>query len=340
MRMTRYIHSLNKSLNNMFENHDNIILLGEDILDPYGGAFKVALGLSTKFPERVYSTPISEAAITGIGTGLALKGMRPIVEIMFGDFITLCADQIINGISKYGWMYGSDVSIPLVIRTPMGGYRGYGPTHSQSLESFFMSVPDLTIISPSIYHSPGRLLESSVIEDDGPILFIENKTDYPKKLIDKANINKYLKIREIHKTNIMYPTISIENADSECPDVTLITYGGMAEIAVEALKNVFMEEEINVEVLVTSLVKPYPFNDIFESIEKSKHLVILEEGNRFSGWGAELTSTIYEAYFEKLCKPIVRIGSENHPIPSSILLEKKCLPQLNEIEKALVTILN
>jgi len=222
----------------------------------------------------------------------------------------------------------------------MGGHRGYGPTHSQSLESFFMSVPELIIISPSIYHSPGKLLESSVIEDNGAVLFIENKTDYPKELIDKANTNKYLKIREINKTNIMYPTISIENADSQCPDVTLITYGGMAEIAVEALKNVFMEEEINVEVLVASLVKPYPFDDILESIGKSKHVVILEEGNRFSGWGAELTSTIYEVYFEKLCKPIVRIGSKDHPIPSSILLEKECLPQLNEIEKALITILN
>ena len=132
--MPRYVSSLNKSLHFLFDNHESVYLIGEDILDPYGGAFKVSSGLSTKHPKRVISTPISEAAITGLGIGLAIKGMRPIIEIMFGDFITLCADQIINGMSKFSWMYGEDISIPLVIRTPMGGRRGYGATHSQSLE--------------------------------------------------------------------------------------------------------------------------------------------------------------------------------------------------------------
>ena len=131
----RYVESLNQALHRLMKNDDSVLLLGEDILDPYGGAFKVTKGLSTAFPDRVLTTPISEAAITGFATGLGINGYKPILEIMFGDFITLCTDQIINGASKFKWMYGDKFTVPLVIRTPMGARRGYGPTHSQTLES-------------------------------------------------------------------------------------------------------------------------------------------------------------------------------------------------------------
>ena len=149
----RYVESLNNSLHKLMDQNDKIIVLGEDIIDPYGGAFKVTKGLSTKFPDRVIATPISEASITGFSTGLAIAGFNPILEIMFGDFITLCTDQIINGSSKFHWMYGSKFDVPLVIRTPMGGRRGYGPTHSQTLESIFLGVPGIEIISPSKFHN-------------------------------------------------------------------------------------------------------------------------------------------------------------------------------------------
>ena len=127
----------------MLKEHDEVILYGEDLLDPYGGAFKVTKGLSTKFPDRVLPTPISEAAMIGMAGGMAIGGLRPIVEIMFGDFLTLCADQIINHASKFRYMYNDQVCVPIVIRAPMGGGRGYGPTHSQSIESLFKGVPFL-----------------------------------------------------------------------------------------------------------------------------------------------------------------------------------------------------
>jgi acetoin:2,6-dichlorophenolindophenol oxidoreductase subunit beta len=111
---------------------ERVVLIGEDLLDPYGGAFKVTRGLSSAFPDRVLSTPISEAGMVGVATGMAMRGLRPVVEIMFGDFVTLVADQIINHATKFSWMYNDQVKVPLVIRTPMGGRRGYGPTHSQS----------------------------------------------------------------------------------------------------------------------------------------------------------------------------------------------------------------
>jgi len=138
------LQSLNKALHDAMSTDDKVVLLGEDILDPYGGAFKVTQGLSTAFPDRVIPTPISEAGIVGIAAGMALRGLRPIVEIMFGDFLTLIADQVINHIVKFKWMYNDQVSVPVVIRTPMGGRRGYGPTHSQTLEKLFLGVPGLT----------------------------------------------------------------------------------------------------------------------------------------------------------------------------------------------------
>ena len=129
----RYVESLNSALHKVMSEDERICVIGEDILDPYGGAFKVTKGLSTAFPGRVIGTPVSEAGITGLSIGMAIRGLRPILEIMFGDFITLCADQIINSAAKFSWMYNGQVSVPLVIRTPMGGRKGYGPTHSQTI---------------------------------------------------------------------------------------------------------------------------------------------------------------------------------------------------------------
>lgn len=141
--MTKVLDSLNAALHGCLEADDSVVVLGEDILDPYGGAFKVTRGLSSAFPDRVVTTPVSEAGIVGLANGMALRGLRPVVEVMFGDFTTLVADQLINHAAKFAAMYGHRVSVPLVVRTPMGGRRGYGPTHSQTLEKLFLGVPGL-----------------------------------------------------------------------------------------------------------------------------------------------------------------------------------------------------
>src|SRR3989338_935053 len=179
----RYSESLNHSLHQLMKQDERVFVLGEDILDPYGGAFKITKGLSTGFPDRVLTTPISEAGITGFAIGMAMRGFRPILEIMFGDFITLCADQIVNGAAKFSLMYNGQVTVPLVIRTPMGGRKGYGPTHSQTLETLFLNVPGLTIIAPSHFHNPGDLLQKAVLNEENLVLFIENKLLYPLQLL-------------------------------------------------------------------------------------------------------------------------------------------------------------
>ena len=135
------LESLREGLARALEADDRVVLLGEDVLDPYGGAFKVTKGLSSAYPDRVYPTPISEGAIVGLCTGLALRGLRPVGEIMFGDFLTLCADQIINSAAKFPLMYEGKVTVPWVLRTPVAGIRGYGPTHSQSLGEALLRCP-------------------------------------------------------------------------------------------------------------------------------------------------------------------------------------------------------
>ncbi|MCB1119491.1 MAG: alpha-ketoacid dehydrogenase subunit beta, partial [Chlamydiia bacterium] len=167
----RFVESLNRSLHEMMQDDKRVLLLGEDILDPYGGAFKVSKGLSTAFPEQVLTTPVSEAGITGVATGLALRGFLPIVEIMFGDFLTLTADQVINGACKFPWMYNEQVTVPLTIRTAVGARRGYGPTHSQTMETLFLNTPQMTIIAPNHLIPPGPLLRSAVVDLPSPTLF-------------------------------------------------------------------------------------------------------------------------------------------------------------------------
>ena len=161
MKMTTVVSSLNASLHKIMTEDESVFLIGEDILDPYGGTFKVTKGLSESYPSRVLTTPISEAAIVGIACGMAMRGIKPVVEIMFGDFITLASDQIINHASKFRWLFNDHFTVPMVIRTPMGGYRGYGATHSQCLEKLFLGVPGLRTIAVNSIGVGVRSLETA-----------------------------------------------------------------------------------------------------------------------------------------------------------------------------------
>ncbi len=333
----RYVESLNQALHELMAEEERVFVIGEDILDPYGGAFKVTKGLSSAYPDRVLTTPVSEASITGFATGMALRGLRPILEIMFGDFITLCADQIVNGASKFSWIYNEQVEVPLVIRTPMGGRRGYGPTHSQTLEALFLGTPGLTIVAPSHLHSPGDLLRRAVLGGKGPVLFVENKLFYPQHLSQPDGLSKigdfFAEVLISHSEE--YPSIALTLARGAVPDVTLIAYGGMTPLAVEAALNVFIRDEVHVETIVPSLIKPFPLPDVLPSVRKSGRVVIAEEGVRTSGWGAELACQVYEAAYDALLKPIQRVGAEELPIPSSRPLEDQVLPQVADIEAAI-----
>jgi len=326
-----YVESLNTAIHQLMSNDKSVILIGEDLLDPYGGAFKVSKGLSTTYPDQVISSPISEGAILGSAIGMAMGGLKPIVEIMFGDFLALAADQIINHATKYHWMFNEKVNVPVVIRTPMGAGRGYGPTHSQSLESIFMSVSGLTICAPSIYHDPGNLLTQCVLNVDHPVIFIENKGSYSKKLkLLQSDMGHHLH-RVSLVTDGINETLLLSLFPDERAEIIIVTYGGMAEIAVDAAVEIFLEEEILIHVVVCSMIKPISIDSLLSLFCKTGRVLVLEEGNKIGGWGAEVASQVQYEVFDKLSQPVFRLGAEDMPIPAALPLEKEVLPTKDKI---------
>lgn len=317
-----YVNSINNFLNKFLKANDQNIIMGEDILDPYGGAFKVTKGLSEKYRKQVYQMPISEAMITGIGTGLMLKKHNVISEIMFGDFLTLCSDQIINGISKFMDLH-RDKSLlgNYILRTPMGGYRGYGPTHSQSLESIFLNVPNINIFSPNIFSKPENLLDKILILRNFSI-FIEHKVSYPKVINPIKRDNFDLKITNFD----FFDVIDIFNNK---PDYVILTYGYTSEIALDVIIKLFLKKEMKGRVISLKKLKPIDYD--FIKFVDSEKIIILEEGISENGWGI----FFYKHFFEKkkFFEDIIHIGSKNSSIPSSIILEKKHLPSVEECVK-------
>lgn len=333
----RYVESLNQALHRMFSEDERVLLIGEDLLDPYGGAFKVSRGLSTAFPARVLSTPISESAIVGTATGMAMRGLRPIVEIMFGDFLFLVADQIANHATKFPWMYHGQVEVPLVIRTPVGGGRGYGPTHSQSPEAAFLGVPGLTIIAPSLCHNPGDLLRTAVEKISGVCLFLENKLLYPKDIFsrDAANRQEAFHLRRTLSEGLGLETTTLSIVPDAKPDLTLICYGGMLPLAMEAAYDLFMELECNIEIVVPAQLRPIPCADLFPSVARSGRVLIVEEGCLTGGWGAEVSALIHEKQFKHLLAPVQRLAALDCPIPSGAAMEREVLPTADKIRSKL-----
>ena len=177
----RVVESLNQALHDLLERDPDVHVFGQDLLDPYGGAFAVTKGLSSRFPDRLHPTPISEAAIVGSATGFALEGGKAVAEIMFGDFVALAADQLANSAAKHHYLSQGHATVNLVVRVPMGGGRGYGPTHSQSLEKMFFGIPGLRVVAVSSFTDPYALLWNAVAADPGPVLLVENKAVYAER---------------------------------------------------------------------------------------------------------------------------------------------------------------
>lgn len=310
----RMVYSLNKTYFNCLI--DGSFFLGEDIADPYGGAFKVTKGFSENYPNLVISSPISESAIVGVGIGLAIMGNKPFVEIMFGDFTTHIFDQLISNASKFYHMYGFQISSPVRVRTPMGGKRGYGPTHSQSLEKFFLGIDNLLVIALSSLDNPDVTIKE-LQKFDCPALIIENKTDYGKILFQG---NDFLEISKLGKP---FGILHASPIDSE-PDIAIVSYGGTAREIVDAALEIFLETEIKIEVFCLISLSPLILDPVIDSLKnKLKGLVVVEDHSSDFGIGAEIVCRMAEA---SIYKPIKRIGAKPYPIPSVKSLEDKILP--------------
>jgi len=295
----------------------NVILLGEDIAQ-FGGAFKVTNGLVDEFgPERVVDTPISENSLVGLAVGAAILGMRPIVEIMFMDFITLAMDQIVNHAAKFHYMYGEQVQVPLVIRTPSGGGRGYGPTHSQSLEAWFMHVPGLKVVVPSTPADAKGLLKSA-IRDPNPVLFIEPKTLY--------SLRGTISEEDETTTPIGKARIAREGSD-----ILIISYGRMVSVAISAAEHLAQQNGIHCKVLDLRTLAPLDRDAIISSVEEIGRVIILEEDTKIAGVGAEISAMIAEDAFYSLQAPPVRVAAKDVPIPCARSLESNIFPKVGDV---------
>ncbi|MFB3925154.1 MAG: alpha-ketoacid dehydrogenase subunit beta [Syntrophales bacterium] len=316
MKEIRYIKAIADALDEEMGRDESVFVVGEDVGGP-GGAFGGTKGLLEKYGEmRVKDTPISEAAIIGIAIGAAMDGLRPIAEIMFEDFITVCMDQIVNQLAKTRYMFGGMYKMPVVIRTPGGGGLNAGPQHSQSLESWFAHIPGLKVVMPATPYDAKGLLKAS-IRDDNPVIFIEHKALYALK-------------GEIPEEEYIVP---IGKADVKRPgkDVTVVTASKMVHHTLEAAK-LLENEGIDVEVIDLRTISPLDKETIFRSVEKTSKLVIAHEAVKSFGIGAEIAAVVCEEMIDCLDAPVLRVGAPFVPVPFN--LEKFCLPDTNAVVQA------
>ena len=314
----KQVNQINQYFYKAIEDNNKIIIIGEDIDDPYGGAFKVTKGLSTKYKDNIISTPISEAGIVGMGIGLSLLGFKPFVEIMFGDFISYSFDQILSNASKFFHMYNKQISVPIVIRTPMGGGRGYGPTHSQSIEKIFIGLNNIQIIVLNTLVDVKPIFKT-LEKNQHTTILIENKIDYGR-LNNKMpkNINY-----TFSKSNTDLPLIVGQPRDIS-PEFIIITYGGAVHVVLESIDEIFYEFEIAPKVIVITEIYPVNISMINSLISDTEIILTVEEGNIEGGFGSEIISSLIELSGNR-GKTFKRVGSINIPIPSTKKLEEKIL---------------
>lgn len=317
----RCVERIQQVLKKELKENKDIIIFGEDVCDPYGGAFKVTKGLSTAVPQQIFNMPISEACMTGMAVGLALAGKKPILEMMFGDFITLGFDQLLNHASKYGWVY-DDVKVPMIVRAPMGGKRGYGPTHSQSLEKFLIGIPLLRVLALSYVHDPAMIYEYLLKNTDMPTVVIENKKLYAERIATiVSNQYEIFQVEEVN--NYGYSTLLFSIDLETTADYVLITYGGMVRDALQTAEKLMLEDEIQVNVMVISQLAPLPIEDIKQLLRGASKIVFVEEGTKNAGIGAEVIASCTE---NKCGTEYIRIAAYDCPIPNGIVLENQVIP--------------
>ncbi len=314
-RQITYIQAINEALKEEMSNNHQVVVLGEDVrVSPFGQT----AGLLNEFENRVINTPIAESAIVGTAIGMAMAGMRPVVEIMFSDFTYLAMDQISNQAAQWRYMTGGQVKIPLVIRTLSGGGWGLGYNHSQSTEASFMHPPGLKIAVPSTPYDAKGLLKGA-IRDDNPVLFFEHKL----LLAVTGEVPEEDYTVEFGQARIV----------RRGKDVTVVAIMSMVQKAIEAAEELG-REGIDLEVIDPRTLAPLDLATILSSLKKTGRLVIVEESRKQGGVGAEIAAKVVEEGFDLLNAPVVRVGAPAVPIPGSPALEQVYLPGVAAIKAA------
>lgn len=323
-RIITYREAVREAMCEEMRRDESVYFMGEDI-GVYCGAFGVSKGMIQEFgPERVRETPISETAFVGAGVGSAITGMRPIVELMFSDFMAVCYDQIINQAAKMHFMFAEKVNVPMVIRTAAGGGTGAAAQHSQSLEQMYCHIPGLKVVVPSTAYDAKGLLKSA-IRDNNTVIFLEQKRLYKEK--GEVPEEEY--------------TIPLGTADIKRPgtDVSVITYGRMVQMSLQVAEKL-EKDGIDVEVLDLRSLSPLDIQAIIDTAKKTGRVVIVHESVQFAGFGGEIAATIADS--EAYCyldAPIKRVGGLYCPIPFNPILEANVFPTPERIESAIREIL-
>jgi len=318
-REITYLEAVREAMVQEMRQDEHVFLLGEDI-GVYGGAFGVSKGMLEEFgPDRVLETPISEAGIAGAATGAALMGMRPIMEIMFMDFVTLSLDQLVNQAAKMRFMFGGMASIPLVCRAPAGSGTGAAAQHSQSLEAWLVHAPGIKVVAPSNAHDAKGLLITS-IRDNNPVFFMEHKLLYRTQ----AHVPE-------ETYSIPFGKAEVKREGS---DLTIIAYSIMVPRSLEVAEKL-ASEGIECEVIDPRTLKPLDEETIISSVSKTGRVLIVHEAPITGGFGAELAALIAGSEaFDYLDAPIRRVAGRNLPIPYNRILERATVPQVEDIESA------
>lgn len=318
--------AVNLAMSEEMRKDPDIFLMGEDV-GIYGGDFGTSVGMLAEFGEkRVKDTPISEAAIAGAAVGAAITGLRPIVDLTFMDFITIALDAIVNNGAKNNYMFGGGLKTPVTFRVASGSGIGSAAQHSQSLESWLTHIPGIKVVAPGNANDAKGLLKSS-IQDNNIVIFMEPKALYGKK-------------EEVTQDPDFYIPLGKGEIKREGTDLTIVTYGRMLERVLKAAEEV-AEQSINVEVVDPRTLVPLDKELIFESVKKTGKLMLVNDAYKTGGFIGEIAAMVTESEaFDYLDHPIVRLASEDVPVPYARVLEQAVLPDVEKIKAAIIKMAN
>ena len=318
--------AVNLAMSEEMRKDENIFLMGEDV-GIYGGDFGTSVGMLAEFGEkRVKDTPISEAAIAGAAVGAAITGLRPIVDLTFMDFITIALDAIVNNGAKNNYMFGGGLKTPVTFRVASGSGIGSAAQHSQSLESWLTHIPGIKVVAPGNANDAKGLLKSA-IQDNNIVIFMEPKALYGKK-------------EGVTQDSDFYIPLGKGEIKREGTDLTIVTYGRMLERVLKAAEEV-AEQGINVEVVDPRTLIPLDKELIFESVKKTGKLMLVNDAYKTGGFIGEIAAMVTESEaFDYLDHPIVRLASEDVPVPYARVLEQAVLPDVEKIKAAIIKMAN
>ncbi len=325
MRTISMREALREALFEEMERDPLMWMLGEDIQDPMGGSYKITLGLSTKFgTRRVRNSPISEAAIVGAGVGAAITGTRPVVEIMYMDFLEIAMDQLVSQAAKIRYMSGGQVSVPLVVRCQGGPGRSAAAQHSQQLEAWFAHVPGLKVVMPAT-PAEGKALLKASIRDDNPVVFFEANSLY----------NARGPVPDPDQDEAI--PLGVADIKREGKDITIVAWSGMVPEALRAADQLETSDGVHAEVVDLRTVSPWDKKTVLASFKKTGAMVVAQKAVRQAGLGAEIAATVYEEALDYVDVEIARVGAKFAPTPFAPELERYVVPGVDDIVNAVRT---